>query len=199
MEVITNKPTKQKTLMLFSKEARERLIRGVELTYQAVCSTLSPKGRNVAINRTWGTPIIVHDGITTAREVKDPDKFVQMGINLVKEAAAKTNDIAGDGTTTTTLIAYEVVKEGFALIDKGANPMILREQILRAKDEALAGLKNFSRPVKNQIDLERVAYISSADEEIGKLVGSAVYKAGDSGLVTVDESGGYDTYVERKK
>lgn len=191
-----NNPVKQKTLMVFDEEARDKLSRGVELMYKAVCSTLSPKGRNVAINRNWGSPIVVHDGVTVAREVKDPDKFVQMGINLIKEAASKTNDEAGDGTTTSTLIAREIVKEGFSLVEKGVNPMVLREEVINAKDQALAGLQELTRPVKSRKDLERVAYISSASEEIGELVGGAVHKAGDNGLVTVEESGGYDTYVE---
>ena len=191
-----NNPVKQKTLMLFGEDARKKLLQGVEIMYNAVCSTLSPKGRNVAINRNWGHPIVVHDGVTVAREVKHPNKFVQMGINLIKEAASKTNDEGGDGTTTSTLIAREVVKRGMELIDKGTNPMVLRDQITKAKDEAVIGLKELSRPVKSQKDLEQVAYISSADKKIGKLVGKAVHEAGTTGLVTVEESGGYDTYVE---
>lgn len=191
-----NKPLKNKKLMVFGEEARNKLATGVEIMYDAVCSTLSPKGRNVGINRNWGLPIVVHDGVTVARQVKDRDKFIQMGINLIKEAANKTNSEGGDGTTTSTLIAREIVKGGMNLIDKGENPMVLREQVLKAKDEAVSALTKISRPVKTQADLERVATISSADEEIGKLVGQAVFDAGETGLVTVEESGGYDTYVE---
>ncbi len=191
-----NNPVKQKELMLFGQDAREKLATGVELMHRAVCSTLSPKGRNVAINRNWGAPIVVHDGVTVAVEVKDPNKFVQMGINLVKEAAQKTNDEAGDGTTTSILIAREVVKEGLELVGKGSNPMVLRDQILKAKDQALKGLGELSREVKSQEDLEQVATISSTDAELGKLVGKVVHDAGEHGLVTVEESTGYETYVE---
>jgi len=183
--------------MIFGQEARDKLLEGVEIMYKAVCSTLSPKGRNVSINRNWGAPIIIHDGVGVAQEVKDPDKFVQMGINLIKEAASKTGDLAGDGTTTSTLIARELIRGGFELIDRGTNPMVLRDQILEAEKQALSHLKELSRPVKSREDFERVAYISSADKEIGRLVGKAVDDAGETGLVSVEESGSYDTYVDQ--
>jgi len=192
-----NNPLKQKKLMIFGQEARDKLLEGVEIMYKAVCSTLSPKGRNVSINRNWGAPIIIHDGVGVAQEVKDPDKFVQMGINLIKEAASKTGDLAGDGTTTSTLIARELIRGGFELIDRGTNPMVLRDQILEAEKQALSHLKELSRPVKSREDFERVAYISSADKEIGRLVGKAVDDAGETGLVSVEESGSYDTYVDQ--
>jgi len=183
--------------MVFSEEARLKLIEGVKLTYDAVCSTLSPKGRNVAVARQYGAPIIVHDGVTVAREVKHPDPFVQMGINLVREAAQKTNDEAGDGTTTSTLIAYELAKGGFDLItNKKVNPMILRTQLYAALEDIKPYLKKLSKPAKTQKDLERVATISSADPVIGQMVGEAVYKVGVDGLVAVEESGGFDTYIK---
>lgn len=185
------------TYMVFSQEARLKLLYGVTLMYDAVCSTLSPKGRNVAIARQFGAPIVVHDGVTVAREVKHPDPFVQMGINLVREAAQKTNDEAGDGTTTSTLIAYELAARGFDLITKKkVNPMVLRSQLYEALEDIKKYLPKLSKPAKTQRDLERVATISSADELIGKMVGEAVHKVGVDGLVAVEESGGYDTYIK---
>lgn len=183
------------TYMKFSHEAREKLVEGVTLMYSAVCSTLSPKGRNVAINRQFGAPIVVHDGVTVAREVKSTDDFVQMGINLVREAAQKTNDEAGDGTTTSTLIAYELVVRGLRLVNKGVNPMILRNQLYTALEDIKPYLVKLSKKVDTQANLERIANISSADEVIGKMVGEAVFKVGGDGLVSVEESGGYDTYI----
>lgn len=190
------KTTTPATYMKFGIDARNDLVRGVTLMYDAVCSTLSPKGRNVAIARQFGAPIVVHDGVTVAKEVKSTDEFVQMGINLVREAAQKTNDEAGDGTTTSTLIAYELVTRGLKLVESGINPMILRSQLFEALDDLQKYLPKLSKPVKNQKDLERIAAISSADETVGKMVGQAVYKIGVDGLTAVEESGGYDTYVE---
>lgn len=163
--------------------------------YKAVCSTLSPKGRNVAIARQFGTPIVVHDGVTVAREVKSTDDFVQMGINLVREAAQKTNDDGGDGTTTSTLIAYELVTRGLKLVDKGINPMILRNELYKAFEDIKPMLKKLSKKIKGIKDLERIATISSADEIIGKMVAEAVDHVGEDGLVSVEESGSYETYV----
>lgn len=183
------------TYMKFGLEARDKLVEGVTLMYQAVCSTLSPKGRNVAIARQFGAPIIVHDGVTVAKEVKSIDEFVNMGINLVREAAQKTNDEAGDGTTSSTLIAYELVTRGLELVKRGVNPMILRNQLYAALEDIKPYLTKLSKPVKTQRDLERVATISSTDEVIGKMVGEAVFKVGRDGLVAVEESGGYDTYI----
>lgn len=183
------------TYMKFGQDARDNLVTGVTLMYRAVVSTLSPKGRNVAIARQYGAPIVVHDGVTVAKEVKSTDEFVQMGINLVREAAQKTNDEAGDGTTTSTLIAYELVMRGLELVKHGLNPMILRTQLYKALDEIKPYLEKLSKPAKTQRDLERVATISSADEIIGKMVGEAVFRVGKDGLVAVEESGGYDTYI----
>jgi chaperonin GroEL len=189
-------PQLPETYMLFGQDARDALVEGVTLVYKAVCSTLSPKGRNVGIARQFGAPIVVHDGVTVAKEVKSPNAFVQMGIDLVREASQKTNDEAGDGTTTSALIAYELVIRGLELVKHGMNPMILRTQLY----EALEQIKPFlldklSKPAKTQRDLERVASISSSDELVGKMVGEAVFKVGADGLVAVEESGGYDTYI----
>lgn len=178
-------------LMVFDEEARGKLVEGVELAYRAVCSTLSPKGRNVAIARQWGAPYVVHDGVTVSKEVVHPDHFVQMGINMVKEAAHRTNEEAGDGTTQSTLLAYEIISRGMKLIQEGKNPMVLRREVQEAKDQAVKGLEKIAKPSSSQEDLMRVATISSSDEEIGRVVSEAVFKVGKDGLVTV-EGGGYE-------
>ncbi len=188
-------------LINFEKEARATLLEGVETLAKAVTSTLSPKGRNVAIQRQWGDPIVVHDGVTVSREVATPkqiykDPLVSMGIRLVQQAAKKTNDEAGDGTTTATLLAYEIVKRGFKLIDEGMNPMVLRDQIDRKLPDILERLKEISKPVKKKTQIAEVAMISAADKEIGRLVAEAVKKVGKDGLVTVEEGQTLDTKVE---
>lgn len=182
--------------MVTDREAREKLAYGVRLMYLLVCSTLSPKGRNVAIARQFGAPIVVHDGVTVAREVKHPDPFVMMGINLIKEAAQKTNEEAGDGTTTSTLIAYEIISRGIALINKGKNPMILRNEIYKGLEDLKPFIQKLSKEAKSFEDLKRVATISSADEQIGHMVAEAVTKVGKDGLVTVEEGNGADTYIK---
>jgi len=174
-------------IIVSGDEARKKLFRGVKLLADTVTVTLGPKGRNVAIQRVWGTPISVHDGVTVARDVESKDLLVDVGVDLVKVAAQKTNDEAGDGTTTATLLAYEIVKRGLALIDEGVNPMVLRNQVYEALPSVLKELKRLSRPIKSSKDIERVAFISSADAEIGRLVAEAVDKVGRDGLVTVEE------------
>jgi chaperonin GroEL len=181
--------------LAFQKEARQKLLDGVKILADAVTITLGPKGRNVAIMRQWGLPIVVHDGVTVAREVASEDPLEQIGIRLVREAASKTNEEAGDGTTTATLLAYELVKRGMTLIDEGINPMVLRQQIYAVLPDLLAELEKISEPVKNSKDIAKVAFISSANKEIGELVAKAVEKVGKDGLVTVDE-GGVETEVE---
>ena len=188
-----------KQYMMFNRDAQQKLVEGASLMYKAVCSTLSPKGRNVAIARQWGAPIVVHDGVTVARDVKSDDKFVQIGINLVREAATKTNEEAGDGTTTSTLIAYETIVRGMKLIQDGTNPMILRKEIDDAIGQALKQLSVISKEAKTQEDLVKVATISSSDPEIGKLVGETVFKVGIDGLVSVEESGAYETTVDHSE
>jgi chaperonin GroEL len=183
-------------ILSFREEARKKLADGVGILADAVTTTLGPKGRNVAIMRQWGLPIVVHDGVTVAREVQSDDPLEAIGIALVREAAAKTNEEAGDGTTTSILLAYELMKGGMQLIKDGMNPMVLRNQIYEALPLILKELKNISKPIKNNEDVARVAFISSANEEIGKLVAQAVEKVGKDGLVTVDEGKGIETEVE---
>jgi chaperonin GroEL len=181
--------------IIFEKEAREKLFKGVEIMYKAVATTLSPKGRNVAIAKQWGLPTVVHDGVTVARDVEDKDEFVNMGINLVREAANKTNEEAGDGTTTSTLLTYHLVKYGMKLLDEGVNPMVLRKQMEEALPSLIEELRKISTITDFAEDIHKVAYISSQDEEIGKLVAEAVNKVGTNGLVTVEESPTPDIYI----
>lgn len=183
-------------LITFKKDAREKLFKGVKLLANAVCTTLSPKGRNVAIQREWGTPIIVHDGITCAREVASKDPFENIGVMLVREAASKTNDEVGDGTTTATLLSYELIKGGLKLIDKGINPMVLRTEIYKVLPLLKDKIKELAKPIKNKEDIARVATISSADEEIGEMVSIAMEKVGKDGLVVPEEGQSFETEVE---
>ena len=182
-------------VLSFQSEARAKLLKGVKLLADAVTITLGPKGRNVAITRQWGMPIVVHDGVTVAREVESQDPLEAVGINLVREAAQKTNEEAGDGTTTATLLAYEIIRRGMDLIEKGTNPMVLRDEIYEALPVILAELKRLSVPSKGKEDIVRVATISSADEKIGKFVAEAMEKVGENGLVTVNE-GGVETEID---
>lgn len=188
-----------KDLMLFDRDARSKLLEGARIMYKSVCSTLSPKGRNVAISRPWGNPIAVHDGVTVAREVKSNDRFVQIGINMIKEAATRTNEEAGDGTTSSTLIAYETVSRGMKLLDNGVNPMVLRDEVFTALEDVKKYLKKITKKIKGIEDLKRVATISSASKDIGELVGNVVHKVGEDGLVTVEEAAGEDTYVDHSE
>jgi chaperonin GroEL len=183
----------------FKEDARTKLFKGVQILSDAVTTTLGPKGRNVAVLRQWGTPIVVHDGVTVAREVDSDDVFEKIGIMLVKEAAQKTNDEAGDGTTTATLLAYEIVRQGLELIKTGYNPMVLRNEIYAALPKLLEKLKSISTPVKENKEIAQVAFISAADESIGNLVAGAVTKMGEDGLVTVDEGETMETIVEYTK
>ena len=186
----------QKNNILLGKEAREKLVQGVELMYQCVCTTLSPRGRNVAIARQWGAPIVMHDGVTVARDVTSDDKFIKMGIDLIREAAQKTVDEVGDGTTTSTLLAYHLVKNGMKLIEDGKNPMELRKELQEALEVLLAELPKYSRPVSGVEDLKKVATVSSSDEVIGSLVAEAINKIGDDGQITAEESQSTETYLE---
>lgn len=180
-------------------DAQESLLRGAKLMYDSVCITLSPKGRNVALQRPWGYPSIVNDGVMIAREVKSRDPFVQLALNTIKEAAQKTNEEAGDGTTTSILLAYELISRGMKMKEKGVNPMTLREELKVSMAQVLSRLEKIARPVKSKADLVKIAMVSCGSDEIGEMVGSSVYEMGFDGLVTVEESGSYDTYIETTK
>lgn len=186
----------QRKVMSFKTDARKKLLDGVTLLADAVTTTLGPKGRNVAIQRQYGTPIVVHDGVTVAKEVASDDELEMIGINLVREASQRTNDEAGDGTTTSTLLAYNIVKGGMEMLEDGVNPMTLRKQMYAQLPKVIEKLKEMSVPVEDKADIERVALISSADNEIGRLVAEAVNHVGTDGLVTVEEGQGTETSVQ---
>ena len=182
----------------FGEEARQSLVRGVNILAKAVITTLGPKGRNVALEKKWGAPTVVHDGVTIAKEIELKDPFENMGVQLVKEAAGKTNDNAGDGTTTATVLAQAIVNEGMKNVTAGANPMILREGIERASEAVVAEVQKLARPVKDE-DVERVATISAQDQKIGKLIAEALKKVGKDGVVTVEEGRSTDMEVLYKE
>lgn len=170
----------------FGEEARQSLVSGVNQLAKAVVTTLGPKGRNVALEKKWGAPTVIHDGVSVAKEIELKDPFENMGAQLVKEAASKTNDNAGDGTTTATVLAQAIVNEGMKNVTAGANPMIVREGLEKAKEAVLKEITKMARPVKDE-DVVRVAKISAQDEKIGQLIAEALTKVGKDGVVTVEE------------
>ncbi|MCI6232238.1 MAG: chaperonin GroEL [Selenomonas sp.] len=174
--------------MLFEEEARRALGRGVDALANAVKVTLGPKGRNVVLDKKYGAPTITNDGVTIARDIELEDPFENMGAQLVKEVATKTNDIAGDGTTTATLLAQAMIHEGMRNVVAGANPMIIKKGISKAVDTLVKEIETKSKKVEGQADIAQVATISSADEETGKLIAEAMEKVGKDGVITVEES-----------
>jgi chaperonin GroEL len=185
--------------MLYGEDARKKLKAGVDQLAEAVKTTLGPKGRNVALDKKWGGPTVTHDGVTVAKEVELEDPFENMGAQLLKEAASKTNDVAGDGTTTATVLAQAIVNESLKSISRGANPMALRYGI-EAAAEAVAGeIAKMAKPVKTREEKEQIATVSSQDEEMGKLIAEALEKVGSEGVVTVEESKGLEVSVDYKE
>lgn len=182
--------------ILFGQEARAALERGVNKLADTVKVTLGPKGRNVVLDKKFGAPLITNDGVTIARDVELDDVFENMGAQLVKEVATKTNDVAGDGTTTATLLAQAIVREGLKNVTAGANPMVLRKGIAKAVDAAVAEIVANSHKIKGSDDIARVASISSGDEFIGKLIAEAMEKVTADGVITVEESKTAETYSE---
>jgi chaperonin GroEL len=183
----------------YSEDARQALLNGVNKLAQAVVTTLGPKGRNVALDKKWGAPNVVHDGVTVAKEIELVDPFENMGAQLVKEAASKTGDVAGDGTTTATLLAQSIVSAGMKAITAGANPMILKNGISKGVDAVVAEVKKMSKPIKGKGEIEQVATISAADAQIGKLIAEALDKVGKDGVVTVEEGKGLAMEIEYKE
>ncbi len=183
----------------YGKEAKLALKQGISKLTLAVKTTLSPLGNNVAIDRKWGPPAVVHDGVTVAKEIDLPDPFENMGAQMVKEAASRTNDSAGDGTTTATVLADYLVDKGFALIEAGANPMRLRKGMNQAVALAVGELKRISKPITGDLEAEQVATVSAQDEEIGKLISQAFKKVGKDGVVTTDEGRGTEMEVLYKE
>lgn len=183
----------------FAKDAREALLKGIDTVAKAVVTTLGPKGRNIALDKKWGAPNIVHDGVSVAREIDLPDPFENMGAQLVKEAASKTNDNAGDGTTTSTLLAQVMTQKGMKKIDEGANPMIVKKGIEKAVEAVVAELKKMAKPIKNKEEITQVATISAGDEVIGSKIAEALEKVGRDGVVTVEEGKGLTIDIEYKE
>ncbi len=182
--------------ILFGEEARHALEQGVNQLADTVKVTLGPKGRNVVLDKKFGTPLITNDGVTIAKEIELEDPFENMGAQLVKEVAAKTNDIAGDGTTTATLLAQALVREGLKNVTAGANPMIVKKGIAAAVETAVAEVIKNSKKVSGRDDIARVAAVSAADENIGELIADAMEKVTSDGVITVEESKTAETYSE---
>src|SRR5579872_1730591 len=173
----------------YGQDAQQALIAGVNKLAQAVVTTLGPKGRNVAIDKSWGGPSVLHDGVSVAKEITLQDPFENMGAQMVKEAASKTNDVAGDGTTTATLLATSLINFGFKNVTAGANPMILSIGLKKAVEAVVAEIRAMSKPVKAG-DVAKVATISAQDSTIGSLIAQALEKTGKDGVVTVEEGKG---------
>ena len=174
--------------LVFSEDARRRLQQGIDIVANAVATTLGPKGRNVALDRKFGSPTITHDGVTVAKEIELEDPFANMGAQLLKEAATKTNDIAGDGTTTSTVLAHAIVTEGLKTLAAGANPMRLKLGIEQATEAVVAALKKMAQKIDTKEEIASVATNSAADAEIGKLIADVMDKVGKDGVITVEES-----------
>ena len=172
----------------FGEDARRSMERGINKLADTVKVTLGPKGRNVVLDKKFGAPLITNDGVTIAREIELEDKFENMGAQLVKEVATKTNDVAGDGTTTATLLAQAIIREGLKNVAAGANPMVLQKGIRKAVDVAVTEIKNASVPVESKEAIAQVASISAGDDEIGNLIADAMEKVGNDGVITVEES-----------
>ena len=180
----------------FSADAREGLVGGINKLADTVKVTLGPKGRNVVLDKEFGAPLITNDGVTIAREIELEDRFENMGAQLVKEVATKTNDVAGDGTTTATLLAQAIIREGLKNLAAGANPMVLQKGIKKAVDAIVDELKKFSVPVDDSAAIANVAAISAADERIGELIAEAMEKVGKDGVITVEESRSMGTQLD---
>ncbi|MGB9779859.1 chaperonin GroEL [Caldanaerobacter sp.] len=180
----------------YGEEARKALERGVNAVANTVKVTLGPRGRNVVLDKKYGTPTVTNDGVTIAREIELEDPFENQGAQLLKEAATKTNDVAGDGTTTATLLAQVMVLEGLKNLAAGANPMLLRRGMTKAVEAAVEGLRRISKPIDNKESIAHVAAISAADEEIGQLIAEAMEKVGKDGVITVEESKTIGTTLE---
>jgi len=176
--------------LYFNEEARRALKRGVDAVADAVKTTLGPRGRNVAIDKKFGAPTVTHDGVTVAKEIELKDPFENMGARLLVEVATKTNDIAGDGTTTATVLAQAIVTEGLKMVAAGANPMMIRRGLDRGAEALIAKLRDMATPIRDRADIAHVASISAADREIGEIIAEVMEKVGKDGVITVEESKG---------
>ncbi len=183
-------------IICYGEEARQALEKGVNQLADTVKITLGPKGRNVVLDKKFGAPLITNDGVTIAKEIELEDPFENMGAQLVKEVSTKTNDVAGDGTTTATLLAQAIIREGLKNLAAGANPMVMKKGIAKATAAAIEAIKANSQKVNGSADIARVGAVSSGDETIGKLIAEAMEKVGHDGVITVEESKTAETYSE---
>ena len=183
-------------IICYGEEARKALEKGVNQLADTVKITMGPKGRNVVLDKKFGAPLITNDGVTIAKEIELPDPFENMGAQLVKEVSTKTNDVAGDGTTTATLLAQAIIREGLKNLAAGANPMIMKKGIAKATTTAIEAIKANSQKVNGSADIARVGAVSSGDENIGKLIAEAMEKVGHDGVITIEESKTAETYSE---
>jgi len=184
--------------LLFGNDARQKMLSGITQLAQAVTTTLGPKGRNVALDKTWGAPNVIHDGVSVAKEIELEDKFENMGAQLVKEAASKTNDVAGDGTTTATLLAWKMSELGMKYVTAGSNPMIMKRGIDKAVAAIVKEIRSVAKPVKES-DWEKVATISAQNEEIGKKIAAALKLVGKDGVVEVEEGKTMEIEIQHKE
>ncbi len=183
-------------MLSYGEEARQALERGVDKLANTVKVTLGPKGRNVVLWRAYGTPLVTNDGVTIAKEIELEDPFENMGAQMVKEVSTKTNDVAGDGTTTATLLAQAIIREGLKNLVAGANPVVMNKGMAKATKAAVEAIKKNSQPVNGSDDIARVGTVSSGDEKIGTLIAEAMEKVGSDGVITVEESKTAETYSE---
>lgn len=186
-------------ILAYKEDARQKVLEGMAEVYKAVATTLGPKGRNVAIDRKWGAPNVVHDGVTVAKEIELEDPFKNMGAQLIKEAASKTNDDAGDGTTTSTILSYAITAKGMKNITAGANPMVLKVGIEKAVKYVNKEIDKMAKPIKGKEEIAQVGTISAADSEIGQMIAEALTKVGKDGVVTVEEGKGLGLTKEEKE
>lgn len=184
--------------LLFGDEARQKMLSGITQLAQAVTTTLGPKGRNVALDRAWGAPNVIHDGVSVAKEIELEDKFENMGAQLVKEAASRTNDVAGDGTTTATLLAWKLSERGMKYVTAGSNPMIMKRGIDKAVKAVIEEIRRVAKPVKES-DWEKVATISAQNVEVGKKIAEALKLVGKDGVVEVEEGKTMEIEIQHKE
>ncbi|MBI4315025.1 MAG: chaperonin GroEL, partial [Chloroflexi bacterium] len=174
--------------LIFNEEARRKLKSGMDILANAVGTTLGPKGRNVALDKKFGAPTITHDGVTVAKEISLEDPYENMGAQLLSQAASKTNDIAGDGTTTSTILAQAIATEGLKMVAAGANPMLIKHGIERATAAVVESIRKQSQKIESKEEIAQVASNSAADSEIGDLIAEVMDKVGKDGVITVEES-----------
>ena len=183
-------------IIVYGEEARKKLQLGIDQLADTVKVTLGPKGRNVVLGKKYGAPLITNDGVTIAKEIELEDAFENMGAQLIREVATKTNDVAGDGTTTATVLAQAITREGLKNLSAGANPIVMRKGIEKAVAAAVECIKANSVPVNGSEDIARVGTVSSGDESIGRLIAEAMEKVGTEGVITIEESKTAETGLE---